>query len=1022
MAKHEDLERRLKRFEELINQSEEALQDRPDNQALRLNLGTVLRLRERLQEQLEVHNEARLTKSGVTPYHAQYFALELLKRCATDATDRFASALLDAKVDLNPHQVDAALFAFQSPLSKGALLADEVGLGKTIEAGLVLAQFWAERKRNLLIIVPASLRMQWHQELQEKFYLPALILETKSFNAQVKAGIDNPFERPATDRKIVICSYNFARNKSRELAAVPWDLVVIDEAHRLRNVYKTSNKIARDLKACLQNRRKILLTATPLQNSLLELYGLVSFIDDYVFGDQRSFQAQFGNLGSNGDFSALKERLESVCKRTLRKQVLEYIKYTERVPLTIEFHPTDEEHELYEMVSDYLRRPSLAALPASQRSLMTLVLRKLLASSTFAIAGALGTLARKLRERLRENAAAAKKAAELHEELAQDFEEMEEIEEEWDEEESEPELLTAEDVANIENEITELEEFRDRATSIVDNEKGRKLLTALELGFAEANRLGAAQKAVVFTESRRTQDYLLRILSETPLGKGIVLFNGSNNDPRSQEIYRAWKEIHKNSDRVTGSPSADIRAALVDYFRDRGQIMIATEAAAEGINLQFCSLVVNYDLPWNPQRIEQRIGRCHRYGQRHDVVVVNFLNKRNAADQRVFQLLSEKFQLFDGVFGASDEVLGAIESGVDFEKRIAAIYQNCRSSDDIQLQFDFLQREMDETIRSAMADTRRRLLENVDEIVLERLRNFDDKGRSTVNRYERWLWNVTQHGLRDRAQLLPDRYAFILHNTPLPEEAPNGYYALSRHARAGHSYRLGHPLAQQLLDEVRTQKLPAARIVFDCTRSGVRVTPLKALVGKEGTLLVSQFSLNYQSGEGEDHVLLTAITDDGSVLDDELACDLFRLPGTVESLNDHEPDPASSHSNRDECARKIMASAELRNAGYFDEETSKLDAWAEDMKQSLERELKQLDADIREAKKERKAAADLSSKLEWERKLRSFESRRAERRRALYEEQDKIEERRDSLITEVERKLRQTSGIEDIFMIRWRIV
>ncbi len=123
-----------------------------------------------------------------------------------------------------------------------------------------------------------------------------------------------------------------------------------------------------------------------------------------------------------------------------------------------------------------------------------------------------------------------------------------------------------------------------------------------------------------------------------------------------------------------------MKAALVEHFRDDAEILVATEAAAEGINLQFCSLVVNYDLPWNPQRIEQRIGRCHRYGQQHDVVVVNFINKNNEADQRVYQLLSEKFQLFDGIFGASDEVLGTIESGVDFERRIAEIYQTCRTS------------------------------------------------------------------------------------------------------------------------------------------------------------------------------------------------------------------------------------------------------------------------------------------------------------------------------------------------------
>src|SRR5438045_819294 len=157
---------------------------------------------------------------------------------------------------------------------------------------------------------------------------------------------------------------------------------------------------------------------------------------------------------------------------------------------------------------------------------------------------------------------------------------------------------------------------------------------------------------------------------------------------------------------VTGNKAVDLRAALVEHFRDRADILIATEAAAEGVNLQFCALVVNYDLPWNPQRIEQRIGRCHRYGQKHDVVVVNFFNQTNAADQRVFQLLSEKFLLFEGVFGASDEVLGAIESGVDFEKRIADIYQRCRTPEEINASFDELQRELNQQIDEAMTRTR----------------------------------------------------------------------------------------------------------------------------------------------------------------------------------------------------------------------------------------------------------------------------------------------------------------------------
>ena len=355
-----------------------------------------------------------------------------------------------------------------------------------------------------------------------------------------------------------------------------------------------------------------------------------------------------------------------------------------------EFTPAESEDRLYELVSEYLRRDNLQALPASQRSLMTLVLRKLLASSTFAIAGALDTMA----GRLKAMVARREPQQSVEEAFEQDYESLDETAEEWEDEQAGVERLTAEDRAAIEREIADLEGFRSLAVSITHNAKGQALLVALGRAFAKADRLGAACKAIIFTESRRTQAYLQRVLADSPYSEGIVLFNGSNADPLSRTIYAEWLGRHAGTDRVTGSKSADMRSALVDYFREQGRIMIATEAGAEGINLQFCSLVVNYDLPWNPQRIEQRIGRCHRYGQKHDVVVVNFLNRNNEADQRVFRLLAEKFSLFEGVFGASDEVLGAIESGVDFEKRIAAIYQRCRTPEEIQASFDQLQLEL----------------------------------------------------------------------------------------------------------------------------------------------------------------------------------------------------------------------------------------------------------------------------------------------------------------------------------------
>src|SRR4051812_33676434 len=192
-----------------------------------------------------------------TVYHAKYLAHELTKRCPSDSLQKLAATLADAQVDLNPHQIDAALFAFRSPLSKGAILADEVGLGKTIEAGILLSQKWAERKRKLLIIVPANLRKQWNQELSDKFFLPSAILEARTFYEQIKKGNLNPFDQRDM---IVICSYHFARSKDSYIKQGAWDLVVIDEAHRLRNVYKPTNRIANAIRDAVAGFPKILLT------------------------------------------------------------------------------------------------------------------------------------------------------------------------------------------------------------------------------------------------------------------------------------------------------------------------------------------------------------------------------------------------------------------------------------------------------------------------------------------------------------------------------------------------------------------------------------------------------------------------------------------------------------------------------------------------------------------------------------------------------------------------------------------
>ncbi|WEI12975.1 DEAD/DEAH box helicase [Acinetobacter soli] len=322
-----------------------------------------------------------------------YLSWLLTKQSADNSIDSLASTLIDSQVDLNPHQVDAALFAFKNPLSQGVLLADEVGLGKTIEAGLVIAQTWAERKKRILIITPANLRKQWYQELYDKFGLKAVIFEAKIYNQLKKEGNTKPFIQD----EIIICSYQFAKSKANDIKNIAWDLVVIDEAHRLRNVYKKQNITANVIKQSLAHvHNKVLLTATPLQNSLLELYGLVSILDERVFGDLESFKSQFITGDKEVTLPQLRARLATVCKRTLRQQVQPFVSYTARRAIVQDFTPSKEEQQLRELVADYLRRPNLQALPVGQKQLISLVLWKLLASSTQAIAGALATMTTRL--------------------------------------------------------------------------------------------------------------------------------------------------------------------------------------------------------------------------------------------------------------------------------------------------------------------------------------------------------------------------------------------------------------------------------------------------------------------------------------------------------------------------------------------------------------------------------------------------------------------------------------------------
>ena len=917
-----------------------------------------------------------------------------------------SQSLLSSTVDINPHQIDAALFAFRSPLSKGVVLADEVGLGKTIEAGLVLCQYWSTGKRKIIVVCPASLRKQWEAELQDKFGIPCEILDTKNYNAYLREG-----RNPLSAKRVIICSYNFCAKHKGDIVTNGFDLAVMDEAHKMRNVYRKSARTAADVRDALHGVKKLLLTATPFQNSLMELYGLTSVIDDHFFGSEKSFRNEYGK-GEN--LKQLRQRIQPLFTRTLRKDVKEYINYTRRLPLTQKFNATDDEYELYQAVSEFLRRDDLYSVPASQKKLTTMIVRKILASSTYALIFTLEHIKERLTRMLEAN-----KTEELNVEELVDEDEWQTYQEYEDDsamvcEESlfdEDEI----DVPRLKREIETVEGFIDKARHIKEESKAKALLIALEQSFDKLREMGANRKALIFTESTKTQAYLREFLEANGYDGKVVLFNGKASEPQTNDIYKRWCEAHP--DKVSGIKAADRRAAIVEYFRNEAEIMIATEAAAEGLNLQFCSLIINFDLSWNPQRIEQRIGRCHRYGQKFDVVVVNFINIRNYADVRVFELLNDKFKLFDDVFGASDEILGKADN-IDIESRIWEIYQQCRSEEEINAAFSRLQADMQEEIDQRMDEVRQEVIEHFDINVQEHLRTRKDETGAFLNRYQHIFWELTKYVLSSQAVFNDSNYTFVL-KTPVAGERKGKYSMLNNQGDAL-PYRLNDTLAQHVINTALSLPLDdGGTVVFDEAAISMNANLPDYLHGESGWLVLS--SLSVSSFEEEQYQIFTAITDSGRTLTQDDA-ERLMLNGGVET--DVAAIPADVkeklQKNIAQRSKAKLNDIDSRNLNCFRQEENRIYQWERDCIDGLEAELTIVKRSTLQAERDARNATSVHEKLELERKIDELKRKKRRLRNELEDKEDEIGEQRRRMIAELERRMIQSTESSNMFLIRWQ--
>ncbi len=452
---------------------------------------------------------------------------------------------------------------------------------------------------------------------------------------------------------------------------------------------------------------------------------------------------------------------------------------------------------------------------------------------------------------------------------------------------------------------------------------------------------------------------------------------------------------------MTGIPSADRRKSLVDEFRDRGTIMIATEAAAEGINLQFCSMLVNYDLPWNPQRVEQRIGRVHRYGQEHNVIVVNFSNQGNLAEERILELLAEKFNLFTSVFGASDEVLGSIEDGLDFEKSIASILDRCKTAAEINAAFDELESQYAAEINDEMQRARARVFDNLDPNVQDKLKNYDAQTDVVLNAFERLLIKVTRCELDTFAEFDDDdERTFTLLRAPEAGIPTGRYFFKSAPIPGAHQYRYNSELGQFVIRAALGEETPARELVFSVDDSGRASADARALSGSSGILTVDLLTFEISAGNDtivESYLLAAGLTDGGAVLDAEQVEHILDL-ACVENSETLVPDTIVLKPVLDAQAAAFTGEVQTRTARFSLEQGDLVESRLKDHKAKYDAEARKLERARDEINARERRADDLTERLRLRKEVQKL-SRRADDLYSDYrDERDRLRNKADEYL------------------------
>ena len=843
------------------------------------------------------------------PYRfaSEFAAMAEARRLASfRINDNLVAVYASSKIKVLPYQIAAARFALRSSVLKGCILCDEGSLGKTYEALLVVAQRWYEGKEHILVVLPQNLTAQWQQKLDEEFTLPVVKWE----------------EYTADSKGICIVTYDDVIREAEKIKSIRWDLAVFDEADCL---FKPDNKSVIAIKDAVGDVFKLLLTPTPITMSIMDIYGLIHFIDESVLPDADSFYRRYFRKPEN--YPELSSWVSKFAFRTLKSQASQYVNFTNRLPVVLNYVPKDDEKKIYELTEKYLNLAEKQAYPQMDNYQLTLMFYHILASSPQAFAS----------------------------------------------------MLNAPIERTHGDERVILESMRDMATKITQTAKMEEFLKAIRTTFAHLRVRKETQKAIVFVDNLATVPVLADLL--TTAGYSVI------KHTEKEALPRFWAE-------------KDL------------QILICNDAMAKGLDIEYCPVVVNYDLLYNAVEMEQRICRCHRQGQQSDVLVINLLSKENISDVRILELINKRTLQFEGIFGMSDDIVG------NFDVRLEDVLLKRRTLNDIRADMETnleVNREPNERIVSAAESS---LFTTFTKDIAEKVSVSPKYIEEQAEFLNKDLWEVVKFYFATKhPEYVIDDYNQTL-TLPDDKELPHLFYYNTGSRNKPYTGRRTYGMSKDF-------KPIAGRITFTSPLVrgilGELACADKAEIKTDESVEACNLKFynvvlcNSRRQYLTEYDILTGKTVNGRLMTEEECHKVINLP--IKEFNAEEKNnpywlKTAGGTSRDLLDTRIQRDLKERyikeNTGKFDADVDLIKIKASRQKSALEQNISEARQDVKKIRETLSTASDRLSELKIQKELNVAEKELKKKEEGLFLDQARID-----IATEDEiDNIRGTDGIE----------